>query len=51
MKISHEEPKKTKKEFARVVFDSKNERFPGDGEANKYLSRAYRSPFTVPTNV
>jgi predicted dehydrogenase len=35
----------------QVVFDSKNETFPGDAEANKYLTREYRSPFTVPKKV
>ncbi len=35
----------------QVVFDSKSESFPGDNEANKYLTRTYRSPFVVPTKV
>ncbi|MCG3162634.1 MAG: Inositol 2-dehydrogenase/D-chiro-inositol 3-dehydrogenase [Acidobacteria bacterium] len=35
----------------QVVFDSRSETFPGDAEANKYLSRAYRSPFVVPAKV
>ncbi len=35
----------------QVVFDSKNETFPGDAEANKYLTREYRSPFIVPAKV
>jgi predicted dehydrogenase len=35
----------------QVVFDPKNENFPGDSEANKYLSRSYRAPFTVPAKV
>src|SRR5262245_14417519 len=35
----------------QVVFDSKNETFPGDAEANKYLTREYRSSFIVPARV
>ena len=35
----------------QVVFDSKNETFPGDTEASKYLTREYRSPFIVPARV
>jgi len=32
-------------------FDPKSENFPGDREANSYLARAYRAPFTVPQKI
>jgi predicted dehydrogenase len=35
----------------QIVFDSQKESFPGDAEANKWLTRTYRSPFVVPTQV
>ena len=34
-----------------VVFDHETETFPGDDEANSYLSREYRYPYVVPENV
>lgn len=34
-----------------VVFDPKTERFPGDEEANRLLSRPYRAPYIVPERV
>ena len=34
-----------------LTFDPKTERFPGDEEANKLLTRQYRAPFVVPENV
>ena len=34
-----------------VTFDSANENFPGDAEANSYLSREYRYPFVVPEKI
>ena len=34
-----------------LTFDPKTERFPGDEEANKLLTRPYRAPFVVPENV
>jgi hypothetical protein len=34
-----------------VVFDPKTERFPGDDEANRLLSREYRAPYVVPEQV
>ncbi|MEW5974166.1 MAG: Gfo/Idh/MocA family oxidoreductase [Acidobacteriota bacterium] len=35
----------------QVIFDSANEIFPGDDEANSYLTREYRHPFVVPEKV
>ncbi len=35
----------------QIVFDPANENFPGDAEANGYLSREYRYPFVVPEKV
>jgi predicted dehydrogenase len=35
----------------QVIFDSANESFPGDAEANSYLTREYRYPFVVPDKV
>jgi predicted dehydrogenase len=34
-----------------LTFDSKTETFPGDKEANNFLSRKYRPPFVVPDKV
>jgi hypothetical protein len=31
-----------------LVFDGASERFPGDEEANRLLTRTYREPFVVP---
>jgi predicted dehydrogenase len=31
-----------------LTFDPKTETFPGDAEANTYLTRNYRAPYTVP---
>ena len=35
----------------QVIFDSAREDFPGDAEANSFLSREYRYPFVVPEHV
>jgi len=35
----------------RLVFDSANEAFVGDSEANQYLRRTYREPWIVPDKV
>jgi predicted dehydrogenase len=35
----------------QVVFDDSSETFPGDDEANTYLTRRYRVPFVVPEAV
>jgi len=35
----------------QVVFDSTNENFTGDAEANSHLTRSYRHPFVVPKKV
>jgi hypothetical protein len=32
----------------KLAFDSKTETFVNDSEADKYLTRKYRAPFTVP---
>ena len=32
----------------QVIFDSSHENFPGDPEANGYLSREYRQPYLIP---
>ena len=34
-----------------VCFDAKTERFPGDDEANRLLSRSYRPPYVVPEKI
>lgn len=34
-----------------LKFDPKTETFPGDAEANQYLTRKYREPFVVPDKV
>jgi hypothetical protein len=34
-----------------LKFDPKTERFLGDPEADKLLTRSYRKPFVVPENV
>lgn len=34
-----------------LTFDPRTETFPGDSEANAYLSREYRAPFVVPDRV
>ncbi len=35
----------------KLTFDSHSERFVNDTEANGYLTRNYRAPFTVPKHV
>ena len=35
----------------RVVFDPETERFPGDEEANRFLTRTYRAPYVMPDKV
>jgi len=35
----------------KLVFDSVNETFGGDNEANHYLRRTYREPWAIPENV
>ena len=35
----------------KLTFDPAWENFPGDEEANSYLTRRYRKPFVVPENV
>ena len=35
----------------KLTFDSAWENFPGDDEANSYLTRRYRKPFVVPESV
>jgi predicted dehydrogenase len=35
----------------KLAFDPATEKFPGDSEANGYLSRNYRAPFVVPERV
>ncbi|MGH9719886.1 MAG: Gfo/Idh/MocA family protein [Bryobacteraceae bacterium] len=35
----------------KLTFDPATETFPGDAEANRYLTRQYRAPFVVPDKV
>ena len=36
----------------QVTFETQaNENFPGDAEANSYLTREYRYPFVVPEKI
>jgi len=35
----------------KLVFDPDKERFVGDDEANRYLTREYRKPYTLPDKV
>ena len=35
----------------KLTFDPATESFPGDAEANKYLTRTYREPYVVPDQV
>ncbi|MBW7997956.1 MAG: Gfo/Idh/MocA family oxidoreductase [Candidatus Glassbacteria bacterium] len=35
----------------KLVFDPRNQSFPGDPEANAYLGRTYREPWVVPAEV
>jgi predicted dehydrogenase len=35
----------------KLTFDPKTETFPGDADANQYLTRKYREPFVVPDKV
>jgi predicted dehydrogenase len=35
----------------QVIFDSSNESFPGDAEANSLLTREYRYPFVIPEKI
>jgi hypothetical protein len=35
----------------KLQFDAQAEKFVGDDEANKLLSRAYRAPYVVPEQV
>jgi hypothetical protein len=35
----------------RLAFDAQQERFAGDDEANRMLTRQYRAPFVVPEKV
>jgi predicted dehydrogenase len=35
----------------KLVFDSASEKFPGDEEANSYLTRKYRDPYILPDQV
>jgi len=34
-----------------LTFDPKTEKFIGDDDANTYLTRKYRAPYTVPETV
>jgi len=45
------DPAKTQLRVGRTLsFDPKNEKFVGDAEADKLLTREYRKPFVVPEN-
>ena len=45
------DPDKTQLRVGRTLsFDPKNEKFVGDAEADKLLTREYRKPFVVPEN-
>ncbi len=35
----------------KLIFDGATESFVGDGEANRYLKRTYRTPYVVPEKV
>ena len=35
----------------KLTFDPATETFPGDAEANGYLTRRYRPPYVVPDQV
>jgi predicted dehydrogenase len=35
----------------KLVFDPKSETFPGDAVANRYLTREYRAPYSMPDRV
>jgi predicted dehydrogenase len=35
----------------KLTFDPKTETFPGDADANRYLTRKYREPYVVPDRV
>jgi predicted dehydrogenase len=35
----------------KLIFDPARETFPGDAEANRYLTRTYREPYVVPDQV
>jgi predicted dehydrogenase len=35
----------------KLIFDPASETFPGDQEANRYLTRVYREPYVVPDQV
>ena len=35
----------------KLVFDPATETFPGDAEANRYLTRQYRAPYVLPDKV
>jgi predicted dehydrogenase len=35
----------------KLTFDPATETFPGDGEANRYLTRTYREPYVLPDQV
>ncbi|MEB2360378.1 MAG: Gfo/Idh/MocA family oxidoreductase [Bryobacteraceae bacterium] len=35
----------------KLIFDPATETFPGDAEANKYLTREYREPYGIPDQV
>jgi hypothetical protein len=35
----------------KLTFNSENEKFVNDPEADKFLSRSYRAPYVMPDNV